>query len=345
MKRKLSLGILFFFIILSVSATSFEDSGFHISAAPLYSFEFGQLDEFVFSKDFKNIDYKLSELNWDVRNHSIGLSADFGWKWISVGTTLIFGLSSESGSMLDSDWQNNFDHSMKTNFSISENTLNKFSNFEFILKGIIPVTPESKADIFTISVIPSLIYNYAYYNFSANNAEGWYGTTKDTGLSYIVPYDSENAKHYEKGTLCGIDYIREYNKIFIGAGVDFSFIKKINLFVNFDISVYSLINSLDTHYSDMNKYIGKKYLDKMQGTFQTMRFSASLNYNFYKEFYICADYLFTYQALTQGITYVSYSLTNSSYELLKGDYSGSAASTHRFSIYVKLALGNKYFLY
>lgn len=337
MKRNFSFIISVFFLLFSLSANNFSDKGFHISVSPVYSFEFGQLDEFVFSKDYQEIDYKLSELNWDVRNHSIGLSADLGWKWISIGTNFAFGIAGNSGKMIDSDWKNESEHSMKTNLSISDNTLNKSCSFEIGIKGIIPVSPESKADLFSIAVIPSVFYNYAYYDFSANNGEGWYGDT--------IPYDAESAKYYPKGTLCGIDYFREYNTLFIGTGVDFSFLKKINLFVNFDISVLSKINSLDTHYGDINKYTGKKFLDKMQGYFQTIRFSASLNYNFYKDFYICADYLYTHQAMTQGITYMKNTLSGSSYKLLEKDYSGSTASTHCFSIYVKMALGNKYFLY
>ena len=344
MKKIFFFGFLIFFLTFSMCAEKFTEAGFHISFSPVYSFELGQLDEFVFSKDSMENEYKLSELNWDLQNHYLGISADFGWKWISIGTNASLGFSGNSGNMLDSDWQDNSNHSIKTNFSISDNSIKSSGSFEIRLKGILPVTPESKADIFAIKVIPSVTYHYSYHSFSANNAEGWYGDSGHTGKT-SVPYDSEYAKHYEKGTLCGIDYLREQNKVFIGTGVDFNFIKRFNLFLNFDISVYSSINSLDTHYGNLNKTTGKMFLDKMQEAFKTIRFSASLNYNFYKDFYICADYLFTHQELAQGISYAKYSLTDTSYKLDETVTSGSVASTHRFSIYVKIALGNQYFLY
>ncbi len=345
MKKIIVLGIIVFSLIASIFADTFIDSGFHISYAPIYAFDFGEFDEIVYSKDSMHIDYKLSELNWNLRKHSTGFSTDFGWKWVSTETKLLFAFSGDSGKMFDSDWQDEFNHSVKTNYSISENSLIKAASFEFGLTGILPLSPESKADLFIIKLKPYVSYTYSFYDFSANNGEGWYGTRRDTGLNYTVSYDSEYAKHLEKGSLCGIDYFREHNNLFIGAGLDVNFLKKFNLFLSFDIAVYSSIKSIDTHYHTLNKSLGTKYLDVMQGYFQTMRFSTSLNYNFYKDFYICVDYLYSYQPVIKGNTYIKHSLNSSLYRLLDNAYSGSAGSTHRFSIYVKIKLGKDYFLY
>ena len=338
--KKLSTSIFsLFFLLFSLSAKDITDYGFHFSLTlfPFYTYEHGFLNEYVYTTDYNDQEYKLSELNWSVRNHTLGFAADFGWKWISLDARCSFGLNGSSASMFDSDWQNNSDHSMKTEFSISENTQNNFISFEYGLKGNIPLTPEKNSSVVSLSYKPSVKYAYSYYSFSARNGEGWYGNK-------IVPYDSPSATHYEKGQLCGIDYVREHQNVFIGQGFNCKLFDCLNFDVNADISVYSLIKSVDTHFSNMDSTAGTDYLDVMQGYFDFYRFSASISYNFIKDFYIGADYTFTLQTLIQGANYRK-PYGNSRYTRDTSVISGSSAQTHSFTIYIKLALKDTYFIF
>ena len=341
--KKLSTSIFsLFFLLFSLSAKDITDYGFHFSLIlfPFYTYEHGFLNEYVYTTDYNDQEYKLSELNWPVRNHTLGFAADFGWKWISLDARCSFGLNGSSASMFDSDWQNNSDHSMKTEFSISENTQNNFISFEYGLKGNIPLTPESNSSVLSLSYKPSVKYAYSYYSFSARNGEGWYGSKH----SPIVPYDSPDATHYEKGQLCGIDYVREHQNVFIGQGFSCKLFDCLNFEVNADISVYSLIKSVDTHFSNMESTSGTDYLDIMQGYFDFYRFSASISYNFIKDFYIGADYTFTLQTLIQGANYRK-PYGNSRYTRDTSVISGSSAQVHSLTLYMKFALKDTYFIF
>jgi len=343
-KRYFFTFIVFFFFLFSTTAESDSKSLFHFSIKPLYSFEYGTLNEFVYSKDSDQNIYKLSELNWTVKNHSIGLSADWGVKWLSFCSSFSYGLNGPSGNMYDSDWQHPSNHSIKTEYSISDNTLNTFSNLELSLLGRIPLTPESISKTFSVTYIPSIKYCNSYYNFSAKDAEGWYGSSIYTNLDYPVPYNSPNAKHFLKGELMGIDYKREHQILFFGEGVKLQFYERLNLFVNFDISIFSIIESVDTHYTNKERTLGTDYRDTMTGYFNIIKVSSAIDYQFNKKLYIGANYIFTYQALTTGNTQ-SKNHTLDEYYLLKNSFAGSSGMTHNFSIYLKYALDDLYFIY
>ena len=329
---------------LSLFANGFTENGFHFSITPLYSYEFGTLDEFVFKKEDDSKEFKLSELNWTVKNHSIGLSADFGWKWISIDTAFSFGLSGKSGNMFDSDWQDPLDHSIKTNYSISDNQLNKTCTFEIGLSGDIPFTPQSISSVFSASFIQSIRYAYKYYYYSGENGEGWYGTTKDTGLSYVVPYDSKEVMYYKKGKLFGIDYKREHQDCFIGEGIKFRFIDRFDLLLKYDFSIYTIVKSLDTHYNNNEKTSGIDYLDQMYDDFCSGKFYTELDFNFWKNMYIGAGYLYINQSLIQGTTH-SKNHQLSSYNLDADYLSGSSAETHSFFVFLRYSINDSHFLY
>ena len=117
----------------------FTELGFHFSVEPLYFFEMGTLNEFVFAKDSLEQKYKLSELNWNVNNHEIGMKAELGWKWIGLDTSFSFGIPGDSGYMYDSDWMHSTNHSMKTNLSKSEEYMNDAKTFSIGIFGDFPV--------------------------------------------------------------------------------------------------------------------------------------------------------------------------------------------------------------
>ncbi|MCR4735016.1 MAG: omptin family outer membrane protease [Treponema sp.] len=318
--------------------------GFHFYAAPLYYYEYGYQNEFVFAEDSNNMEYKMSELNWNINNHEIGGTAQIGWKWLGLNTSFSFGLAADSGSMYDSDWLNPDDHSMKTNFSISDNYLNKANSFSAGLTGYLPVTAEALANTFYAQITPSIQYDYTYYYFNASNGEGWYGTKDSTGLDEVVAYDDPQATHYEKGSLGKIDYSRENHNINLGLGINTKIISRINFQVNYFISCYSLINSIDTHFAVNTRKTGTDYYDVMKGFFKNSTITANIEYNFWNNFYIGAGYRFYYQNLVDGVTYIK-SHTASEYRLTTSSTSASSANTHHFSVYIKYAIENPTFFY
>ena len=344
MKRLFTFVFIACFLTLSLFANSFTDAGFHFSIKPLYSYEFGVLDEFVFAKEDSANEYKLSELNWTVKNHSMGLSADFGWKWISIDTAFSFGFSGKSGNMYDSDWQDPFNHSIKTNYSINENKLNKSCSFEIGISGDIPFTPESISNIFSASFIQSIKYAYKYYDFSGSNGEGWYGTKEHTYLSYDVPFDSEEAMHYTKGQLFSIDYKREHQNCFIGEGINLRFLNRVELLLNYDICIYSSIVSIDTHYNNKENTTGKDFLDKMSDNLLSGRFYSELDYKFWKNLHIGVGYLYTWQNLIKGTTHFKYHQL-SSYSLDSESSSGSSAKTHTINFFIQYSIDDSHFIY
>ena len=343
MKRFACILIAICFITLSISASTFTDAGFHFTITPLYSYEFGTLNEFVFSYD-DDQEYKLSELNWSVDNHSLGLSANLGWKWISIDTAFSFSFPGKSDYMYDSDWQDPSDRSIKTNYSINENLLNKSCTFEIGLSGDIPFTPKKILPVFSASFVQSIKYAYKYYYFSGKNGRGWYGTKRDTGLSYVVPYDSDKAAYYKPGQLFGIDYKREYNEVILGEGLKFHFINRFNVLLNCDFSLYSFIQSLDTHFGDKYNKTGTYFLDTMKDNLCSGKFYSEIDYRFWSNMHIGANYSYSWQDLIHGTTHIKES-KNSSYYLSSDSTSGSSANLHKFGFFIRFSLEDSHPIY
>lgn len=321
----------------------FTELGFHFSVEPLYFFEMGTLNEFVFSKDSENQKYKLSELNWNVNNHEIGMKAEFGWKWIGLDTSFSFGVPGDSGYMYDSDWMHSTNHSMKTNLSKSDEYMNEAKTFSIGLFGDFPVTPESSGSYFCASVIPSFKYDYSYYYFSGYNGAGWYGSSYSNNPNAIA-YDDPLATYYKKGQLFGIDYSHEHHNLFFGLGVDLQVLKRLNIHFDYKFSCYTLVNSVDTHFTNDKRSTGSDYNDQMEDSFKTSRFFASLEYNFWDNFSIGTSYYYYHQPLTEGVTYTK-SHTATEYTKSNSATSGCSAETHSFSVYIKYAMKKTPYFY
>lgn len=322
---------------------SFTELGFHFSASPLYFYETGILDEFVFHKDSQEQKFKLSELNWTLNNHEIGLSAALGWKWIGIDTSFSFGVPYDSIKMIDSDWQHATNHDMKTNLSINESYLNEAKFFSIGIYGDFPVTPESIKNFFCVNLIPSFKYDYNYYYFSGGNGEGWYGDSSHTGYPETIAFDDPLATYYPKGSLWGIDYKRETHNVYFGVGAYFQFLKRLYAAFDYKLSCYTLVNSVDTHFTNSERSSGSDYNDQMEDCFKTSRIFASLEYNFWDNFFIGTSYSYYYQQLIEGVSFGKYHTATKYYKL--STTSGCSAETHSFSVYIKYAMKKNPFFY
>lgn len=281
----------FLFLNSGISALSVYDA--HFSVAPLYQLQNGCLNEYVYDKDDEENLYKLSELNWQLKNLSyIGFQSAFGYKAINCDLNFLYSVPKRSGTMYDSDWLNPDDTSMKTTFSESENSVNMSvilkANFFYtfnVIKGL--------------SISPVIGAQYNYYDFSARNAEGWYGNLKYP----VVAWDDENATHYTADQLGGIDYTRSTVLGSIGAKIDYTFLNDFCITLNLKTSPYTYVQSLDTHFADSNcKTIGTCYLDRMSGLFKHYNASLDFTYTFMKNFVFGIKGDYNYLVQMQGLS-------------------------------------------
>jgi len=272
---------------------------FHLSITPILAMTNGQLGEYVYTKISDSEDKKISELQWDEKLIvSLGGAIRGGYKNIFLDISFARGFSpSDSGKMEDSDWMNSSDPTMKTTFSINENTLVSYTTFN------------TKAG-YTFRPLPWLYlspyaeFEYLYRLYSGNNGYGWYGQR------YNVPWTDPKAIYYKPGELCGIDYSRMMISSYIGGTVQFNLPANFSIQLSAAISPASYQESYDTHFTTTTKTSSKNYLDIASNDDDSTRaffwgctkFSATLCYNFSPNF----DVSFTYSArlswLQKGVT-------------------------------------------
>ena len=208
---------------------------------------YGVMNEYVF--DFSTgKDIKLSELNWDVIPICfVGLGANVSYSIFDFSFYAMNYFGSASASMRDSDWQNFSDRNMKTNYSISENSINKAFAFgtDFKVSAIKNRFVDFKG---------MLSLEYTFFDFSARNGYGWYGDRVHTKLTMDVAWNDPRAMFYGVGKLSGIDYQRSHFFTWTGLEFCFSPIRFVSLCASFSVSAFSFVSSLDTHYGKASYY-------------------------------------------------------------------------------------------
>jgi len=217
------------------------------SFSPSIGSTYGVMNEYVFDTSTGK-DIKLSELNWDVIPICfVGLGANVSYSIFDFSFYAMNYFGSASASMRDSDWQNFNDRNMKTNYSISENTINKAFAFgtDFKVSAIKNSFVDFKG---------TLSLEYTFFDFSARNGYGWYGDRVHTKLPMDVAWNDPRAMFYGVGKLSGIDYQRSHFFTWTGLELSFSPIRFVTLCASFSVSAFSLVTSLDTHYRKTSYY-------------------------------------------------------------------------------------------
>lgn len=243
-------------LILIISSVFFPllAKDFFINIDPVsVQYKKGCYKEFVYQEDNAGEYKKLSELDWNVdNNYYIGTGFSTGFKNLCLSSSFYFAKDEKSGVMYDSDWVT-LDPDLKTNYSISDNTLNMNFGVDVNLKYSL-----NFEDFFYIS--PMLGYMFDYIDFSACNGHGWYGNTEYSKTGKDVSWDSPDAKVCEK--LFGIDYKKKTSNFYFGVGLTFKFpVVTVNQYVKAGINTNA--TSLDTHYGKNDHKTN--YIDVMKG--------------------------------------------------------------------------------
>lgn len=329
-------------------AYNFSAHGFHFDAAPVYSVSNGLITELVLDTDDNGEPYTLSELLWQFDNvQCFGFDASFGWKFLNLRVKGNFPVYSVPSVMYDSDWQNSSDHSMKTNYSISENTLRFDDDLSFT--GEIQTFSKTIGNGFSFTVTGLLGLDYDYCKFEARNGYGWYGDSVTVAYCLehenfriknpdeVTPgdslsYDDENAAYFDKGELSGIDYTRETYTVFLGVELKASYKKNFFFKGSASFAPYSKIASLDLHYGG-SSYLDSYYYDEMRGNVSAVKLSAEAEYRFPFGLGLGMSYSYRNQTRIEGESYLAHSPDDLFFPL--SSYSGSADYKSRFSLFAR----------
>lgn len=294
MKNKI-FGRVAAFLIILFCFTEKAFAQIHFEVTPLYELKNGCLNELVFAI-FDDDVYKLSELNWNIKNISyIGGKVGVSYKWFEFESSMMGAFSKKSAKMYDSDWQDlPANPEMKTTFSISENTLNH--NFTFDSKAIFApdITDWFKTGIF-------LQYTLDQIQFSARNGYGWYGSSRYSQNGQYVPFDSEYAKFFATGSLQGIDYYRVTRSFNLGLLFNFTIFERLQIKLEGTVSPYTFVQSLDHHYSASSAE--SYYRDEIKSHFAFYNFGTELKFRVIENIYAGCGFSYYYMKERQGDTY------------------------------------------
>ena len=303
-EKRFSFKTVFLFSILLFFGKAFSFELFQFSLAPKYAFQNGRLDELVLYKNGK----KLSELNWDIKEQSLlGFNATIGWEMLLIETDCMWGFPKSSGMMLDSDWQNTSDYSMKTNYSESDNSIDSSYNLNVRL-GVNIKTWDF------LHIIPYAGVSYSRIKFSADGGTFWYG---DADSQAVYAYGSDwqshlsefsNVSYNSPSAVTGsfdsygevITYERETYDYFLGAKANFTFLTRFTAFLDFGFSVFTQINSIDHHILRDGTTAPAYFFDEMSGFLKSFTLASGMDVKIWKGLSCGAGFKYTYIAQLKG---------------------------------------------
>ena len=139
--------------------------------------------------------------------------------------------------------------------------------------------------------------------FEAENGYGWYGDYKNSkdGLNHY--WSDTEAKYLKSGTLCPVDFERETFNYGLGIKSSLLLFKRYTFSLDFCLAIFTQINSIDKHYTTMNKSSYNSYLDKMQGFFKSFTIRSEFDVKIWKGLSAGAGFKFVYINQTLGNDY------------------------------------------
>lgn len=276
MMKKLILSLAIAFFSFSAFAVNLED--FSLSVEPLFGLRRGQIDEYVFLKKSNFSNDKLSELNWEIRPEwYYGFNIHGGLKQFFVETGLKFGVSGETGQMMDSDWLNAqttskkaAGHDYKTCYSEHDNHLDYDINFK-IKSGF-------EFKIFEIfGIKPSFSYDYQNIKFTGKNGKGFYGYGKDQNFynenKYYAAYDDTANQYVKEFSGRVITYQRELSLLWLGSDFSVDLPLHFSLTAGFFFAPYVYAVSYDCHLTK-----NEDYADLTKGSFSAFKWNLGAEY-------------------------------------------------------------------
>lgn len=314
-KKKFKTVLLSLFLLIAGGLKAFSFELFQFSVAPKYALQYGQMNEYVLYKNGQ----KMSELNWPIDTVSLlGFNATMGWEMIFLETNCMWGFPRSSGIMQDSDWMNQSDYGMKTDYSESSNCVKYLGNLELRFGMNIKTW-----DFLYIRPYGAICYERI--EFSADGGNYWYGDKSSTGLSENVPYYDSRAKtgNFDSyGTV--IEYKRETFTYNLGTALNFRFLQRFSVTADFGLSIYSAINTIDHHC--ITKYY---YLDKMEGLLKRYYLGAEVDVAIWKGLSAGTSFKFVYNSQMKG---TDYKKKESDKKYSIDSNSNSAASAYYYNI-------------
>lgn len=226
---------LIIFLTFSFSAFALDDNPLSFRITPRFELLNGSINEYVFDENCLNINNKVSQLDWDIKNIPVlGLKADFEvLHYIALSLDGSIGIPKVSGVMQDYDWLNNNNPTELTNYSKHTNNLNKYINFTANAGGNIYLPAE-------IKITPKIAYQYEFIALDGTNG--------------FKTYKSDNWKISNfSGKV--ISYGQELNAMLTGFSISVDTLPMIHFFADLMFSPkLTFINALDYHYVKSTVY-------------------------------------------------------------------------------------------
>ncbi len=271
--------------------------GWAFSVEPIFGARLGQCKEIVWNKKSGGDRYKLSELVYDILPAwYVGANVGMQYKRFELSFLSKFYLSSKSGHMEDSDWQNTSDTSMKTDLSRHNLFISSESGlpgYDLELAAAFNFYPTS-----FLTLAPTLSFDAQYMSFKAKDGTGWYGWYNDYGPK-TYPYD--DTSHRDVHSYDGqnvIDY--EVYNLFIWTGLRADFLPcswaKISLAS--EVAVFYLMMDYDKHLSNHQDFIDIAY-----SAFFAFRQTLKSEFKIKKFFSICQKTVFLITGESKGTEY------------------------------------------
>lgn len=294
-----------------------------VALSPSITILNGTFGEYVFANKFTRGRSMLSSLLWETKNvFLLGLDAVITYRAFDFGFYFKGAIPSTSSIMEDSDYLNEDDPDMKVCYSESQNSLNSA-----FIAGTTFGYKVRATSWFVFE--PFINIHYTYFDFTASNGEGWYGSNRDPPVSYDDPF----AHHYKRGELCEVDYTR--NDFFVYKGATFTFKPARVFWVSHSIKVaaYHFTKSLDCHHAppgSANNY----YFDDVSSTHNAYSFDTVLRFNLDYRLALCFCANYSLLLMTKGDSYSSKQSNLKTFRKNNPDISeaGSDSQTYSFSI-------------
>ena len=292
------------FFLLALTATTFAQEsrgqrvdGWVFNIEPVFGARLGQCKEIVWNKKSGGDRYKLSELVYDILPAwYVGANVGMQYKRFELSLLSKFYLSSKSGHMEDSDWQNTSDTSMKTDLSRHNLFISSESGlpgYDLELAAAFNFYPTS-----FLTLAPTLSFDAQYMSFKAKDGTGWYGWHNPSPKLY--PYDDQNHRTVTNFDGKSVMDYEVYN-LFVWSGIRADFIPaswaKISLAS--ELALFWAMIDKDHH-----RTTGRYYVDITYSAFYAFRQSVKAEFKIKKFFSICQKTCFTFTGESKGEMYI-----------------------------------------
>ena len=283
----------------------------------------GAYNEIVWAKKKSDGErYKQSELNYELAPiFYTGLNFRAAYKRLEIKFLSKFFYSQKSGTLTDSDWQNdaylgNGDIHTKTDYSAHSLYLNP--QFAGIAGYDIEAQTEYKFHPTNfLTLAPLFSFNAQCMNFRARGGTGWYGQY-DKKRDHIPPYTDQSSRLVvDFGTEPVLDY-QVYNMFFwTGLRAEFEIFSWMRVSLASEISPLSILLDFDQHLTTH-----RDFKELAFSAFFAFRQSVRTEFKIQENFLICQSFIFLLTGESEGSMYLKRS-SESEYTKISANTGGN----------------------